>query len=113
MTIRKHFSGIKTCGCPCILFQKDYIENVGNEPVSIAQNASTLTADTLESWNGRRNRLNAKTLETRADELVVVAASLSSKAPHSRGTMAKPLLLFAISKGHKKSKEAAEFYSTS
>ncbi len=41
-------------GCPCLLFQKDYIENVGNDPVSIAQNAKYINGGYVGvlEWTG-------------------------------------------------------------
>ena len=89
--------------------RKDYIENVGNEPVSIAQNAKYINggyAGVLE-WTGGIAS-NAKTLEDKGDELVVAPLPVIDGAVFE-GTMAKPSLLFAISKDSKNPKEAAEF----
>ena len=89
--------------------RKDYIENVGNEPVSIAQNAKYINggyAGVLE-WTGGIAS-NAKTLEDKGDELVVAPLPVIDGAVFE-GTMAKPSLLFAISRDSKNPKEAAEF----
>ena len=89
--------------------RKDYIENVGNEPVSIAQNAKYINggyAGVLE-WTGGIAS-NAKTLEYKGDELVVAPLPVIDGAVFE-GTMAKPSLLFAISRDSKNPKEAAEF----
>ena len=89
--------------------RKDYIENVGNEPVSIAQNAKYINggyAGVLE-WTGGIAS-NAKTLEDKGDELVVAPLPVIDGAVFE-GTMAKPSLLFAISRDSRNPKEAAEF----
>ncbi len=62
----------------------------------------------------RRNRFNAKTLEDKGDELVVVSASCHRRRG-IRGNHGKTdSLLFAISKGFPKNpKKRLNFYSTS
>lgn len=89
--------------------RKDYIENVGNEPISIAQNAKYINGGYLGvlEWTGGIAS-NAKTLEDKGDELVVAELPTIEHAVFT-GTMAKPSLLFAISKDSKSPKEAAEF----
>lgn len=89
--------------------RKDYIENVGNDPVSIAQNAKYINGGYLGAleWTGGIAS-NAKTLEDKGDELAVAPLPVIEGAVF-KGTMAKPSLLFAISKDSKNPKEAAEF----
>jgi len=89
--------------------RKDYIENVGNEPVSIAQNAKFINggyAGVLE-WTGGIAS-NAKTLSDKGDELAIAPLPVIDGAKFE-GTMAKPSLTFAISKDSKNPKAAAEF----
>lgn len=89
--------------------RKDYIENVGNDPVSVAQNAKYINGGYVGvlEWTGGIAS-NAKTLEDKGDELVVAPLPVIEGAAFE-GTMAKPSLLFAISKDTKNPKEAAEF----
>jgi oligogalacturonide transport system substrate-binding protein len=89
--------------------KKDYIENVGTDPVSIAQNAKYINGGYLGvlEWTGGIAS-NAKTLEDKGDELVVASLPLIDNAVF-KGTMAKPSLTFAISKDSKNPKAAAEF----
>ena len=89
--------------------KKDYIENVGTDPVSIAQNAKYINGGYLGvlEWTGGIAS-NAKTLEDKGDELVVASLPLIDNAVFT-GTMAKPSLTFAISKDSKNPKAAAEF----
>ncbi|MDR1765053.1 MAG: extracellular solute-binding protein [Lachnospiraceae bacterium] len=89
--------------------RKDYIENVGSEPVSIAQNAKYINGGypgVLE-WTGGIAS-NAATLEEKGDELVVAELPVIDGAVF-KGTMAKPSLTFAISKDSKYPRQAAEF----
>lgn len=89
--------------------RKDYIENVGDKPVSIAQNAKYINGGYLGAleWTGGIAS-NAKTLEDKGDKLVVAPLPTIEGAVFM-GTMAKPSMLFAISKDSKNPKEAAEF----
>jgi oligogalacturonide transport system substrate-binding protein len=89
--------------------KKDYIENVGTDPVSIAQNAKYINGGYLGvlEWTGGIAS-NAKTLEDKGDELAVASLPLIDNAVF-KGTMAKPSLTFAISKDSKNPKAAAEF----
>lgn len=89
--------------------RKDYIENVGNDPVSIAQNAKYINGGYVGAleWTGGIAS-NAKTLADKGDELVVAPLPVIDGAVFE-GTMAKPSLLFAISKDSKDPKAAAEF----
>lgn len=89
--------------------RKDYIENVGTEPVSIAQNAKYINGGYLGAleWTGGIAS-NAKTLEDKGDELVVAPLPVIDNAVFT-GTMAKPSLLFAISKDSKHPEQTAEF----
>lgn len=89
--------------------RKDYIENVGTDPVSIAQNAKYINGGYLGAleWTGGIES-NAKTLEDNGDELVVAPLPVIENAAFN-GTMAKPSLLFAISKDSKYPEQTAEF----
>ena len=89
--------------------KKDYIENVGTDPVSIAQNAKYINGGYLGvlEWTGGIAS-NAKTLEDKGDELVVASLPVIDNAVF-KGTMAKPSLTFAISKDSKNPQAAAEF----
>lgn len=89
--------------------RKDYIENVGSDPVSIAQNAKFINGGYIGilEWTGGIAS-NAKTLADKGDELVVAPLPVIDNAIFT-GTMAKPSLTFAISNDSKHPKEAAEF----
>ncbi len=89
--------------------RKDYIENVGSDPVSIAQNAKYINGGYLGAleWTGGIAS-NAKTLEEKGDELAVAPLPVIEGAVF-KGTMAKPSMLFAISKDSKNPKESALF----
>ncbi|WP_124064792.1 ABC transporter substrate-binding protein [Clostridium sp. E02] len=89
--------------------RKDYIENVGTEPISVAQNAKYIDGGYVGvlEWTGGIAS-NAKTLEDKGDELVVAPLPVVDGAVFE-GTMAKPSLTFAISKDSKDPKAAAEF----
>ena len=89
--------------------RKDYLENVGDQPVSIAQNAKYIEGGYLGvlEWTGGIAS-NAKTLEDKGDELVVAPLPAIEGAAFE-GTMAKPSLTFAISKDSKNPQKAAEF----
>ncbi|RKD30143.1 ABC transporter substrate-binding protein [Lacrimispora algidixylanolytica] len=89
--------------------RKDYIENVGNDPVSIAQNPKFISGGYLGvlEWTGGIAS-NAKTLADKGDELIVAPLPVIEGAKFE-GTMAKPSLTLAISKDSKHPKEAAEF----
>lgn len=89
--------------------RKDYIENVGTDPVSIAQNTKYINGGYLGvlEWTGGIES-NAKTLKDNGDELVVAPLPVIDNAVF-KGTMAKPSLTFAISKDSKHPQEAAEF----
>lgn len=89
--------------------RKDYIENVGTEPISIAQNAKYIDGGYVGvlDWTGGIASY-AKTLEDKGDELVVAPLPVVEGAVFE-GTMAKPSLTFAISKDSKDPKAAAEF----
>ena len=70
--------------------RKDYIENVGNEPVSIAQNAKYINGSYVGvlEWTGGIAS-NAKTLEDKGDELVVAPLPVIDGAVFE-GTMQSP-----------------------
>ncbi len=89
--------------------RQDYLENVGNDPVSIAQNAKYIDSGYLGvlEWTGGIAS-NAQTLADKGDELIVAPLPTIDGAVF-KGTMAKPSLTFAISKNSKHPKEAAEF----
>ena len=89
--------------------KKDYIENVGSDPVSIAQNAKYINGGYVGvlEWTGGIAS-NAKTLEDKGDELVVASLPVIDNAVF-KGTMAKPSLTFAISKDSENPRQAAEF----
>ncbi len=89
--------------------RQDYLENVGNDPVSIAQNAKFIDGGYLGvlEWTGGIAS-NAQTLADKGDELIVAPLPTIDGAVF-KGTMAKPSLTFAISKNSKHPKEAAEF----
>lgn len=89
--------------------RQDYLENVGNDPVSIAQNAKYIDGGYLGvlEWTGGIAS-NAQTLADKGDELIVAPLPTIDGAVF-KGTMAKPSLTFAISKNSKHPREAAEF----
>lgn len=89
--------------------RKDYIENVGTDPISIAQNAKYINGGYLGAleWTGGIAS-NAQTLADKGDELVVAPLPVIEDAVFE-GTMAKPSLLFAISKDSKYPEQTAEF----
>lgn len=89
--------------------RQDYLENVGNDPVSIAQNAKYIDGGYLGvlEWTGGIAS-NAQTLADKGDELIVAPLPTIDGAVF-KGTMAKPSLTFAISKNSRHPREAAEF----
>lgn len=89
--------------------RKDYIENVGNDPTSVAQNAKFIEgryAGVFE-WSGGIPS-NAKTLAERGDELVIAPLPTVGNAKFT-GTLAKPSMMMTINKDTKYPKEAATF----
>ncbi len=89
--------------------REDYVENVGNDPVSVAQNEKFLNAGYLGvmEWTGGVAS-NEATLKEKGDTLVIAELPTIDGAKF-KGTMAKPSLLLAIDKNCKNPKEAAEF----
>ncbi|SFG20560.1 ABC transporter substrate-binding protein [Oribacterium sp. WCC10] len=89
--------------------REDYVENVGNDPVSVAQNEKFLNAGYLGvmEWTGGVAS-NEATLKEKGDTLVIAELPTIDGAKF-KGTMAKPSLLMAIDKNCKNTKEAAEF----
>ena len=89
--------------------REDYVENVGNDPVSVAQNEKFLNAGYLGvmEWTGGVAS-NEATLKEKGDTLVIAELPTIDGAKF-KGTMAKPSLLMAIDKNCKNPKAAAEF----
>ncbi len=89
--------------------RKDYIENVGTNPVSIAQNAKYIQGGYVGvlEWSGGVAS-NAATLAEKGDQMVIADLPLIDGAVF-KGTIAKPSMTFAISKNSKSPRAAAEF----
>ena len=89
--------------------RKDYIENVGSNPVSIAQNAKYIQGGYVGvlEWSGGVAS-NAATLAEKGDQMVIANLPIIDGAVF-KGTMAKPSMTFAISKSSKSPRAAAEF----
>ena len=89
--------------------REDYVENVGNDPVSVAQNEKFLNAGYLGvmEWTGGVAS-NEATLKEKGDTLVIADLPTIDDAKF-KGTMAKPSLLLAIDKNCKNPTEAAQF----
>ncbi|MBF6978546.1 carbohydrate ABC transporter substrate-binding protein [Aerococcaceae bacterium zg-BR22] len=88
--------------------RQSYLDNVGTEPVSVAQNAKFISgeyAGVLE-WNGGLAS-NAATLEETGQELVIAPLPVIENAKFE-GTMSKPTMLFSISKNTKSPEAAAK-----
>lgn len=89
--------------------QQSYLENVGTEPVSVAQNAKYINgeyAGVLE-WNGGL-KSNEATLKETNQELVIAPMPVIENAKFD-GTMSKPTMLFSISKNTKNPELSAKF----
>ena len=89
--------------------RKDYLENVGTEPVSLAQNAKFIDGGYVGvfEWNGGIAS-NAQTLKDKGDELVIAEFPVVEGARFT-GSMSKPTMLFGISKNSKSPEAAAKF----
>ncbi|WP_161979305.1 ABC transporter substrate-binding protein [Streptococcus sp. S784/96/1] len=90
--------------------RKDYLENVGNEPVSLAQNSKFISgeyAGVLE-WTGGIAG-NEQALKDSGQELIVVKDMLKNKDAKGSYTIAKPTFLFVISKDEKNPEQAGKF----
>lgn len=82
--------------------RKDYLENVGNEPVSLAQNAKFIDgeyAGVLE-WTGGVAG-NEQALSETNQELVVLPDMLKNSDAKGSNTIAKPTFLITVSKFEK------------
>lgn len=89
--------------------RQSYLENVGTEPVSVAQNAKYINgeyAGVLE-WNGGL-KSNEATLKETNQELVIAPMPVIENAKFD-GTMSKPTMLFSISKNTKNPELSAKF----
>jgi len=87
--------------------RQDYLENVGNNPVSVAQNAKFINgqyAGVLE-WTGGLASYEA-TLKEQGDELIIISMPKIVGAK-SGATIKKPTMLFGISVNTKEVNEAA------
>lgn len=89
--------------------RQSYLENVGSEPESIAQNPKFISgeyAGVLE-WSGGLESY-AATLEEEGDELVLAPFPTIENAV-TQGSMSKPSLLFAISPNSKNIEQTVDF----
>ncbi|MFY1067209.1 ABC transporter substrate-binding protein [Enterococcus sp. AD013-P3] len=89
--------------------RKDYLENVGTEPVSLAQNAKFIKgeyAGVLE-WTGGIAG-NEQALKD-ADQELIVADMLKNDDAKGAFSIAKPTFLLAISKFEKNPEQAGKF----
>lgn len=89
--------------------RKDYLENVGTDPVSVAQNAKYINGGYVGvfEWTGGIVS-NAQTLKDKGDELVIANLPIVEGAVFE-GSMVKPTMLLGISKNSEAPKEAAAF----
>ncbi|EOH85980.1 hypothetical protein UAS_01671 [Enterococcus asini ATCC 700915] len=89
--------------------RKDYLENVGTEPVSLAQNAKFIAgeyAGVLE-WTGGIAG-NEQALKD-ADQELIVADMLKNADAKGAYSIAKPTFLIAVSKFEKNTEEVGKF----
>lgn len=103
----KWYKDLADAGVWCT--RKDYLENVGTEPVSLAQNAKYIDGGYVGvfEWNGGIAS-NAQTLQDNGDELVIAPFPIVEGAKFA-GSLSKPTMLLGISKNSKAPKKAAEF----
>jgi len=89
--------------------RKDYLENVGTEPVSVAQNAKYINGGYVGvfEWTGGIAS-NAQTLKDNGDELVIAPMPIIEGAKFA-GSIAKPTMLLGISRNSKAPRAAAQF----
>lgn len=89
--------------------RKDYLENVGTEPVSVAQNAKYINGGYVGvfEWIGGIAS-NAQTLKDNGDDLVIAPLPVVEGAKF-KGSIAKPTMMMAISKNSKSPEAAAIF----
>ena len=89
--------------------RKDYLDNVGTDPVSVAQNAKYIEGGYVGvfGWNGGIASLD-QTLKDKGDELVIAELPVVEGAKFA-GSMSKPTMLFGISKNSKSPEAAAKF----
>lgn len=101
------FKDLADAGVWCT--RKDYLENVGTEPVSVAQNAKYINGGYVGvfEWTGGIAS-NAQTLKDKGDELVIAPLPVVEGAKFE-GSIAKPTMLLAISKNSKAPEAAAQF----